>query len=341
MPEGSTTPTTQTTTRLSDLPIVGEVALAAVILRTMATNAFVNSGVLSRDAQLDNFLSSDIGGKTISPRFVGPLAVEEPNISSDDPAVKSDPRKITGGKNKAVRQSLNQSWSSMDLNASLLGIDPIGAITNQVGDYWSGVLSMRLLASLKGIVAADLAGAKELTVDISANTGAAGLFNADAFIDCQGTMGDRASSLTAIAVHSVVYNTMLKQDLIEFVKNSEGVLNIPTYMGKRLIVDDAMTYVAGASGAAGKYYSYLFGAGAVALGVGGARVPFEVDRNPAAGNGGGEETLYSRLEWVIHPQGYSFALDETPTTAQLETAGNWTRNYERKRIPLAAMITAG
>lgn len=235
----------------------------------------------------------------------------------------------------------------MDLNASLLGTDPVGAVSSQIGDYWSGVLSMRLLASLKGVVAADLAGTKDLTVDITGETGKDAIFNADAFIDTIGTMGDRASSLTAVAVHSVVYNTMLKQDLIEFVKNSEGVLNIPTYMGKRLIVDDAMTCVAGTAAQGetaatpAKYYSYLFGAGAVALGVGSSKVPFEVSRDPAAGNGGGEETLHSRLEWVIHPQGFSFGLDTTPTADELETAANWTRNYERKRIALAALITQG
>lgn len=348
----------QVSTRLSDLPIVPEVATDAIILRTTDTNAFVSSGVLARDAELDAFLTGNIGGKTISPRFLGPLASDEPNISNDNPADKSTPKKITGGKNTAVRQSLNQSWSSMDLNASLMGIDPIGAITGQIGDYWSGVLTARVLASLKGVMAADLAADDPaLVVDISGETGKDALFNADAFIDAQGTMGDRAGSLTAIAMHSVVYNTMLKQDLIEFIRNSEGRLDIPTYMGKRVIVDDAMTYVPAVAANPGdstaqppvpatpatpaKFYTYLFGAGALALGVGSPKVPFEVHRDAAAGNGGGEEVVHSRLEWVIHPQGFSFGKTSTPTMAELEAAANWTRNYERKRIPLAALITQG
>lgn len=335
----------QVSTRLSDVPIVPEIATAAIVLRTLDTNAFVNSGVLVEDPELNAFLSGNLGGNTIAPRFLGPLGREEPNISTDDPAEKSTPQKIAGVKNLAVRQSLNQSWSVMDLVADLMGMDPVGAITNQIGDYWNGVLTDRVLASLKGVVAADLAsGSPVLTVDISGKTGADAIFNAEAFIDAKGTMGDRANILTAMAVHSTVYGNMQKQNLIDFIPNSRGEVNIPTYMGVRVIQDDAMTYVPAVEGdspAPAKFYTYLFGPGAVALGVGNPKVPFEIHRDAAAGNGGGEEVVHSRLEWVIHPQGFSFGMGTTPTLAQLETAANWTRNYERKRIALAALITQG
>lgn len=335
------------TTRLTDLAIDPQIVTENTILQSLAPNAFIQSGVLARDPRLDEFLAGPLGGKTFAPRFLGPLAQDDANISSDDPTTKSAPKKITGGKNVAVRQSLNQSWSSMDLVSSLSGVDPIGAITSMTGAYWNGELTKRVLASLRGIVAMDTADDKVLSLDISGETGKDALFNADAFIDAVGTLGDRASTLSAIAMHSVVYNTMLKQDLIEFIRNSEGRLEIPTYMGKRVVVDDAMTGIKTTVGEGQsattiiKYYSFLFGAGAIALGVAGGRVPFEVDRDPAAGLGGGEETVYSRLEWVIHPQGFSFAKDSTPTIAQLETAANWTMDFERKRIPLAALVTAG
>lgn len=335
----------QVSTRLSDVPIVPEIATAAIILRSLNSNAFVNSGVMIRDPEADAFLTNNLGGKTFAPRYLGPLADDEPNISSDDPAEKSTPKKITGGKNKAVRQSLNQSWSSMDLTNTYLGLDITTAITNQIGDYWNTQENKRLLASLKGIIAADLAtGSPVMTVDVTGKTGADALFNAEAFIDAQTTMGDMASSLTAVAVHSTVYATMKKLNLIDFIPASEGRVEIPTYQGLTVIQDDAMTYVPAVTGdspSPAKYYTYLFGRGAVALGVGTPKSPFAIHRDEAAGNGGGEEIVHSRLEWIIHPQGFSFGLEETPTLAQLETASNWTRQYERKRIALAALITQG
>lgn len=339
------------TTQLSDLAIDPQIVTENTIHNSLATNAFIESGVLRRDPVLDEFLSGPLGGKTIAPRFIGPLAQDDANISSDSPTVKSTPKKITGGKNVAVRQSLNQSWSAMDIVAALSGVDPVGVITQMTGAYWNGELTKRVLASLRGVVAMDLAGSKVLSLDISGESGKAALFNADAFIDAVGTLGDRAEQINAIAMHSVVYNTMLKQDLIEFIRNSEGRLIIPTYMGKRVVVDDAMTGIkeTKVEGEAPnqttttttKYYSFLFGEGAIALGVAGGRTPFEVDRDPASGSGGGEEIIYSRLEWVIHPQGFSFAKDSTPTIAQLEDGTNWTMDFERKRIPLAALVTAG
>ena len=335
----------QVSTRLSDVPIVPEIATAAIILRSLNSNAFVNSGVMIRDPEADAFLTNNLGGKTFAPRYLGPLADDEPNISSDDPSEKSTPKKITGGKNKAVRQSLNQSWSSMDLTNTYLGLDITTAITNQIGDYWNTQENKRLLASLKGIIAADLAtGSPVMTVDVTGKTGADTLFNAEAFIDAQTTMGDMASSLTAVAVHSTVYATMKKLNLIDFIPASEGRVEIPTYQGLTVIQDDAMTYVPAVTGdspSPAKYYTYLFGRGAVALGVGTPKTPFAIHRDEAAGNGGGEEIVHSRLEWIIHPQGFSFGLEETPTLAQLETASNWTRQYERKRIALAALITQG
>ena len=335
----------QVSTRLSDVPIVPEIATAAIILRSLNSNAFVISGVMIRDPEADAFLTNNLGGKTFAPRYLGPLADDEPNISSDDPSEKSTPKKITGGKNKAVRQSLNQSWSSMDLTNTYLGLDITTAITNQIGDYWNTQENKRLLASLKGIIAADLAtGSPVMTVDVTGKTGADALFNAEAFIDAQTTMGDMASSLTAVAVHSTVYATMKKLNLIDFIPASEGRVEIPTYQGLTVIQDDAMTYVPAVTGdspSPAKYYTYLFGRGAVALGVGTPKTPFAIHRDEAAGNGGGEEIVHSRLEWIIHPQGFSFGLEETPTLAQLETASNWTRQYERKRIALAALITQG
>ena len=335
----------QVSTRLSDVPIVPEIATAAIILRSLNSNAFVNSGVMIRDPEADAFLTNNLGGKTFAPRYLGPLADDEPNISSDDPSEKSTPKKITGGKNKAVRQSLNQSWSSMDLTNTYLGLDITTAITNQIGDYWNTQENKRLLASLKGIIAADLAtGSPVMTVDVTGKTGADALFNAEALIDAQTTMGDMASSLTAVAVHSTVYATMKKLNLIDFIPASEGRVEIPTYQGLTVIQDDAMTYVPAVTGdspSPAKYYTYLFGRGAVALGVGTPKTPFAIHRDEAAGNGGGEEIVHSRLEWIIHPQGFSFGLEETPTLAQLETASNWTRQYERKRIALAALITQG
>ncbi len=323
-------------TQLSDLVIVHAVFNAGMVLESLDLDAFVRSGVMIRDAEMDAFLAGPVGGRTFNPRFMGPLPDDDPNISSDNPAAKSTPGKISAVKNTAVRQSLNKSWSSMDLTADLNGADPVAAIQSQIAKYWLTVRQKRMLASLKGVIADSVANhASDMVIDVSAGAGAASLISANAIIDACATMGDHDGVLRGITVHSVVLATMRKLNIVDTIPLSESNITIQSYMGKPILVDDGMTF------SGGNFYSYLFGAGAVALGVGSAKVPFEIDRTPEAGNGGGQETVYSREELMIHPQGYECALTDTPTMAQLEAETSWNRAWERKRIPLAAIITKG
>ena len=217
-----------------------------------------------------------------------------------------------------------------------MSVDFIGMIQSQIAKYWLTVRQKRLLASLKGIMAESVDDhGSDMVQDITGNTGANALINAYAIIDAAATMGDRDTVLTSIVVHSTVLATMRKLNLIDTIPYSVANINFPAYLGKPILVDDGMTVVGG------NYYTYLFGSGAIALGVGSPKMPFETQRTPAAGNGGGQETVFSRVETVIHPQGYKFKLDSTPTMAQLEDAASWERAWERKRIPVAAIISRG
>lgn len=323
-------------TQLADMTIVPAVFSQNMVLESLALDAFVQSGVVVQDAQASAFLNGPVGGKTYNPRYMGPLADTDPNISNDDPAVKSVPDKVSGVKNTAVRQSLNKSWSSMDLVADLNGADPVGVIQSQMAKYWLTVRQKRTLLSLQGVIADSVANhAGDMVTDISGATGADAMINPDAIIDARAQLGDRDGVLTGMAVHSTVLATMRKLNMIDTIPYSVGVINMPSYLGLPLLVDDGMTFTGG------NYYTYLFGPGAVALGVGQPKVPYEVKRDPDAGNGGGQETVFSRVEWIVHPQGFEFGLSDTPTPAQLSDAANWTRAWSRKRIALAAIISKG
>jgi hypothetical protein len=103
----------------------------------------------------------------------------------------------------------------------------------------------------------------------------------------------------------------------------------------------------GNAGNSGMYETWLFGAGALQLGVGAPKVPTEVQRQAQAGNGGGQEILYNRVEWCIHPMGHAYigtAPNGGPSNAassnNLNIAGSWNRVYsERKQIKFARLLT--
>ena len=149
-------------------------------------------------------------------------------------------------------------------------------------------------------------------------------------------------------MHSVLFSTLLQADQIVYIKPSTGSLDIPTYLGKRVIVDDGMPIVGGnGTTVAFKYLCILFGQGAFGYGAGQAKVPSEFKRDPERGNGGGFETLWSRKRWVIHPFGYSFTSTTitgpglSPTWADLKLATNWERKLGRKNVPLAFLVVNG
>ena len=134
---------------------------------------------------------------------------------------------------------------------------------------------------------------------------------------------------------------MQKNNLIVYIPDARGETRIPTFQGRRVVVDDGMTNNGGV------YKSYIFGAQSVGLGQGAPKMPIETDRNPDAANGGGAEIMYDRWEWTIHPAGYRFTStppdggpSNAPTLGNLAHADSWSRVYsERKQVPIACLIT--
>jgi hypothetical protein len=144
-------------------------------------------------------------------------------------------------------------------------------------------------------------------------------------------------------MHSIVYAKAQKNNLIDFIPDSTNAAaaDIPIFLGRRVIVDDGMP------NAAGVFDTWIFGANATRWGVGNPKVPAEVERLPAQGNGGGGEELYSRIEWSMHPAGHRWLggsvanPDGGPTNVEIaDGVNNWARTFpERKQIKAARLIT--
>jgi hypothetical protein len=315
----------------------------------------IQSGALVLDQELSNLLAG--GGKTFDVPSFKDLDNDDDNVSTDTAAdtytggsADSAPLKTGTSQEVGVRLSRNQSWSSSDLTSALAGADPMRSIGDRVGYYWSRRLQAATVATIKGILADNDAAPSgsehtqyDLTNDVKGASYTAGVtdFTTEAFIDAAVTMGDSMEALGILMVHSVVYSRMQKNNLIDFIPDSNGVVNIPTFLGRQVVVDDGLPV------SSGVYDSWIFGAGALRLGVGTPKVPTETKREPDAGNGGGQEVLFNRVEWMIHPVGHKYAgtaanggPSNAATTNNLAHAGSWERVYpERKQIKIARLIT--
>lgn len=316
---------------------------------TEQKSRLIQSGAIVRDSMLDGLLVG--AGLTFNVPSWEDLANDEDNVSSDDDTVESAPRNTGTGKEIAVRLSRNNSWSSMALAAVLAGADPVASITNRVGYYWTRRLQSAAIAAIRGVFANNAlaspgggATQNDLTNDVSGSSYTAGTtdFNANAFIDTILTIGDSEEDLRLVMVHSVVHARMKKNNLIDFIPDSDGVVRFSSYQGKPIIVDDGMPF------SGGIYETWVFGEGALRLGVGSPAVPTEVKRDPARGNGGGQETLFNRVEWLLHPTGHKFAVaspasggpNNTAASGNLAHSASWQRVFpERKQIKMARLIT--
>ena len=313
-------------------------------------NRFIASGIMISDARIDA-MASGPGSVGDLPFFKGLDNTSEPDYVSDNPATTSTPEAITNAKQTYVTAHMHQSWSTMDLARELGLQDPLGAIVSRVAKYWAVNNEKRLINSLLGVLADNVANdAGDMVNAIHTETGtaatSANLVSAEAVIDTAGTMGDHASGLSAIAMHSVVYQNLQKQNLIDFIPDARGEVSIPTYLGYRVIVDDSLAPRAGTTDGF-VYTTLLFAAGACAYGAGTPMVPSEMERKQDAGNGGGQDIIHSRKTEIIHPYGFAFSTltmtgNDSATLAELKAAAQWNRVFaERKNVGIAALTSNG
>lgn len=312
-------------TKIADV-IVPSVFNPYVVRRTTEKSELYQSGIIAPVAGLD---LAGRGGNVITMPFWNDLTGAEEILSDTVPLT---PAKITSGTDRAVLHARGKAWGVHDLAQALAGNDPMAQIGDLTANYWARRWQVMLISTLKGLFASGTL--NDNVHDISGLAGDAGLFTGPGFVSAVFKMGDEYGGITAMAVHSAVLARMVTQNLIVYAKNSDGDLTIPTYMGIRIIVDDALvseTVTVGA-GTGQAYTAYLFGAGAIGYGEGGAPVPTETDRDSLLG----EDYLINRRHFVLHPRGVRFTsaavAGVSPTNAELATATNWTRVYDAKQV---------
>ncbi len=327
-------------TTLQDV-IVPELFNPYVVNRTMELSALLQSGIVINNSEFDALASQ--AAPTVNMPFFEDLTGESEQVIEGKDL---EDNKITSNKDVAAIIRRAKMWSATDLSAALSGADPMMAIGDLVARFWERDMQKELIAVLNGIfgtipaVTGDNAKPAETRLasnllDITSKSGTAANWSGSAFIDAEQLLGDAKTQLTGICMHSATEAYLKKQNLIETVQPSNDV-SFGVYQGKRVIVDDGCPVETG-----GKYTTYLFGEGAVALGNGSpvGFVPTEVDR--AKRKGSGVDYLINRRTNILHPRGIAFmnanvAKIEGPSRTELSDPVNWKPVYESKQIRIVA-----
>lgn len=293
-------------------------------------NAFFASGVV---APVPDLNLAGRGGSHVQMPFWQALGERAQLLDDEDDL---EIRKVNAAQDNAVLHARALVYGGTDLAAALAGDDPMEAVAAGVAENWSFELNMQLIATLKGAMGALAAESPgKNTLDISGLSGGAAVIDGHSFIDAAQTMGDAKSRVVAVGMHSAVNATLAKAGLIETIRDVDGQVMYETFMGKRVIQDDAFEPNTGV------YDTYLFGPGAVGFGEGAPKTPTETGRE--ALKGGGQEYLVTRRHYVLHPRGIAWApgngvpAKPTPSDAELANPANWSRKYQPKNIRIVRL----
>ena len=256
-----------------------------------------------------------------------------------------------------------KAWTERDFSFDITaGVDFMSNVARQVSTYWQEIDEDTLLAVLKGIFA--MSGnngnttfveqhTHDITGDVNGKVDAVTLN-----IGVQKASGDNKSAFSLVIAHSAVATNLENLNLINYVKytDEDGIerdLNIGTWNGRLVLVDDKMP-VDLSDPDNPIYTTYVLGEGSIFHENLGAKVPYEMERDPKTN--GGQDTLYTRQRKVFAPYGITFTKTNvaslSPTTAELEDGSNWSlvhngasgggrKYFDHKAIAIARIISKG
>lgn len=312
-------------TKLTDV-IVPELFAPYVIQQTKELSALINSGAAQSSPLLDELVAK--GGKTINMPFLNPLTGSDEVLSDSDLLT---PEKIDAQKDIAPILVRGKAWSANELAGALAGVDPMSAVGDMIAKWWLIQEQKIMISILTGIFGGTLKNTH--SYDISGKTGAAAVISADSVLDTKQLLGDSSTSLRAIAMHSAVFTALQKQNLVDYIPNSQGVVDFPTYLGYKVIIDD------GIAPANSVYSTYLFAEGVFGRGDGvpEALTPVETGRDVLAS----DDILVSRRALCLHPLGISWTNPvintATPTNSDLANPDNWQKVVPNKSVGMAVL----
>lgn len=314
-------------------------------------NELLKSGAIVSRQDLANLFDEQTGGNYATIPMYG--------LIDGTPINYDGVNDITATSTKTYSQSIvvvgrAKAWTEKDFAYDITGkTDFMSNVAQQVAKYWEDVDQNTLLSILKGIFS--MTGTKNLefvnnhTTTVEGNVTATTLNNA-----MQKASGDNKAAFTVAIMHSQIATNLENLQVLDYYKYTDenGVqrqLNIASWNGRTVLIDDSLPVDA----TEGTYTTYVLGQGAFGEVDCGAKVPYEMYRNPLTN--GGLDTLITRRRKAFVPYGISFTKSSmaslSPTDAELETGANWTlvndgaasnpSYINHKAIPMARIVSEG
>lgn len=331
-------------------------------------NELLKSGAIVGNAEIKNMFSNQTTTAYGRVPIFGNLGGAAQNY---DGVTNIVPDKTITYERGVVVIGRSKAWIESDFSTDITaGVDFMDNVRSKLGTFWDAIWQDVLLSVLKGIFS--MTGAKNLefvnnhTLDITAT--ADGKVSETTLNETtQKACGDNKGTFSLAIMHSQVATNLENLNLVTRLKytDASGIqrdLGLGTWNGRIVIIDDSMPTEKVAESGSGdslipahtKYTTYVLGNGAIEHENIGAKVPYEMARDPETA--GGQDTLYTRERKVYTPKWISYEKKAqatlSPTDGELENGLNWelvndggataTRKYvDHKAIAIARIISKG
>lgn len=309
-------------------------------------NALIKSGVLTPNSEISETFANQTGtGYAILPMY-GRISGETNNYDG-----KTD---ITDGELNTYERGVvtfgrAKSFTEKDFSYDITGgVDFMSQVGIQLQDYWDDKNEDTLIAILNGIFAMTSTEGKKF---IASHTTTVDAITETTCNDAiQKASGDKKQKFSFVIMNSAIATKLENKNLLEYLKYTDerGIqtdLNLATWNGKLVYVDDAYTYDSSTK----KYTTYVLGRGAIDYVDLGAKVPYEMQRD--ARKNGGQDTLFTRERLCYAPYGISYLKtvqsSNSPTDTELANGKNWDlvndgdgNVIDHKEIAIAKIISS-
>lgn len=314
------------------------------------SNPILASGVIREDASIMNAIGSH--GNVATLPFYTPINLFDEGMAAlnNDGETNNTPVEIAGNKQTCMLIQRMKAFKANDFTQELTGAKPIDHVKGKVQNYYTQVWENELMNIINAVLGLD--GMSDHVTDLSVTSGTLGdanMVTSTTAIDAEeAALGDMAGGLGLMVMHSKVFANYQKLQLVEYDKYTVGgavkkEVTLPTINGKVVLRTNVHTVDASVPGFP-VYKTYLLGAGSI-LGANknNYKEPYYVDYDPETA--AGVEMLYTKQGRVLHPNGFSLAVDniakESPTLAELGKVANWNLKFNHKNIKLGLIKSNG